>query len=513
MIPAAASPRILQPFERLLDALVDPARRERAMARLLVGYLAVWSLYGALAKSSQDIHFDMGEMVAWSREAGIGTPKHPPLAAWLVRAWFDVFPRADWAFYLFAMLVATAGLWIAWKIAGRYLDAEQRVVGVVLLTFVPFYNFHALKFNANTVLIPLWALTTWWFLRAFETRGAGWAALAGVAAAAAMLGKYWSVFLLAGLGIAALIDPRRGAYFRSPAPWITAAVGAIVLAPHGAWIVSHHFASFEYAFDSHPATLLSSVRSAIGFLAGVGGYIAVPVVLAALAARPNAAALADTLWPATPPRRLAAIAFAAPLLLAAVAAVVLRVQIVSLWAMCAVSLLPVVLLSSPLVAVRRRAAVSLLALSFAFPLLMVAAAPVIAIVIHHRGVPKFATHYRLLAQAIESAWRAQTGQPLRIVGSFSNVVNGVAFYLADAPSTLDIMSPEQTPWVDEARIARQGIALVCPASDGYCMHAIDERLRRSSAASAETFVTLARTYLGHTDTPVRYRIVIMPPRG
>ena len=181
---------------------------------LLVGYCALWSLYGALAKGSQDVHFDMGEMVAWSRDAGIGTPKHPPLAAWLVRAWFTIFPLADWAYYVFAMVITTFALWVAWRVSDRYLDAEKRVAGLLLLTFIPFFNFHALKFNANTVLIPLWALATWFFLRSFETRGALWAALAGAAAAAAMLGKYWSIFLLAGLGVAALADPRRGAVFQ-----------------------------------------------------------------------------------------------------------------------------------------------------------------------------------------------------------------------------------------------------------------------------------------------------------
>ncbi len=100
--------------------------------------------------------------------------------------------------------------------------------GIALLTLVPFYNFHALKFNANTVLIPFWAATTWWFLRSFETRRAGWAVLAGIGATAAMLGKYWSIFLIAGLGVAALSDSRRGAYFRSPAPWLTIAVGVVL---------------------------------------------------------------------------------------------------------------------------------------------------------------------------------------------------------------------------------------------------------------------------------------------
>src|SRR5436309_12365223 len=294
--------RALKPFERMFNALTGK-RRERNIVWLLIAYCAAWSLYGALAKGSQDIHFDMGEMVAWSRDAGIGTPKHPPLAAWLVGAWFKVFPLTDWSYYLFAMVLATFSLWVAWRVSEFYLDAEKRVAGVLLLTFIPFFNFHALKYNANTVLIPLWALTTWFFLRSYETRRAQWAVLAGAAAAAAMMGKYWSIFLLAGLGIAALADPRRAQYFRSPDPWVTIAVGAILFAPHVAWIVQHEFAPFTYAVAAHQSTLVSSALSGVGFLLGVAGYVAAPVLIALAVARPRVAAVADTIWPRTPERR------------------------------------------------------------------------------------------------------------------------------------------------------------------------------------------------------------------
>ncbi len=158
---AAAMNRLLQPFDRLLAALTDPARRERTMVLTLIVYCAIWSLYGVLAKGSRDLHFDMGEMFAWSREAGIGTPKHPPFAAWVVRVWFVLFPQADWAFYLLAMVLATFALWAAWRASEPYLDGEKRVVALALLTFIPFFNFHALKYNANTILVPLWAVTTW----------------------------------------------------------------------------------------------------------------------------------------------------------------------------------------------------------------------------------------------------------------------------------------------------------------------------------------------------------------
>jgi 4-amino-4-deoxy-L-arabinose transferase-like glycosyltransferase len=499
---------LLQPFERLLGTLTDPVRRERNIVWLLVGYCAVWSLYGALAKGSQDVHFDMGEMVAWSRDAGIGTPKHPPLAAWLVRAWFTVFPLADWAYYLFAMVLTTFALWVAWRVSDRTLDAEKRVAGLLLLTFIPFFNFHALKFNANTVLIPLWALTTWFFLRSFETRSVIWAAFAGAAAAAAMMGKYWSIFLLAGLGIAALADPRRAQYFRSAAPWVTVATGAILFAPHVAWIVAHDFAPFTYAVVAHQSTLASSALSGVGFLMGVAGYLAAPVAISAAITRPSLAGIADTLWPRTQERRFALIAFVAPLVLPTLAAVLFKVEIVSLWAMSAMTLLPVVMLSSPLITVPRRAAVWLLTAAVVFPILMVLASPFIALWIHRAGLPNYASHYRLLAAAVHGAWHETTNKPLRFVGSYTNIVNGVSFYLRDRPSTLDIVGPASTPWADETSVAREGIALVCPEPEPICIHFLNAR----AGNAKRMVVTLSRTYWGVANNPVRYVIAIVPPK-
>jgi|SRR5208282_3940880 len=497
-------------FERLFDALVDSARCERTMILVLAGYVATWSLYAAIAKSSQDIHPDMAEMVAWSREIGLGTPKHPPLAAWLVGAWFSVFPRQDWAYYLFAMIPPTAALWITWRISARYLPHDKRVVGIALLTLVPFYNFHALKFNANTVLTPFWAATTWWFLRSFETRRAGWAVLTGVGAAAAMLGKYWSVILLAGLGLAALTDPRRDAYFSSSAPYLTLAIGTILLTPHVDWLIAHHFVTFAYATEAHPAAALTAAWSALSFIGTSLCYVAAAIVLSLFAAQPSVTAIKDTLWPTELDRRILVIAFAAPFLLAACIALVLRIGIDSLWAISAMTLLPVVSLSSPLVTISRPAAVRLLALAIVFPLVMIAISPVVAIIVHRAGVTNDASHYRLIAQAVERAWHANTDKPLRIVGGYSSDVNGIAFYFGNPPSTFDIFSPAQTPWVDDELIRREGMAMVCPEQMNLCVPIMNGFAAYYHAAEAK-HVAVARRYFGTDDTPVRYEIVIIPP--
>ena len=498
-------------LDRLIAALTDPARRERTAVAVLAAYCGLWALYGAIAKGSQDVHFDMGEMVAWSRETVWGTPKHPPLGAWLVRAWFSVFPLADWSYYLFAMVVATVALWFAWRIARHYLEPEKRVVGLALLTLVPFFNFHALKYNANTVMLPLWAATTAVFLRSYETRSNVLAALAGLAAAAAMLGKYWSVVLLLGLGIAALADPRRAAYFRSPAPWITIAAGIIGLAPHVAWLYAHGFASFGYAMETHPGTLVESLSSGFSYVTGAVAYIAVPVLLAAIAARPTMAALRDVGWPQAPDRRLVVLAFVLPLALPIVLAVASHQVVTSLWAIASMTLMPVVLLSSPRIVLPPVATRRVVGFAIAFPFIALALSPAVAWVIHRQGVPNYATHYRGVAQAVEKTWAQTTDRPLRFVGSYNNLLYGVLFYLPREVAPLEIVNPPITPWVDEAQVARDGIALVCPVAENECMRALETRAARGFVGR-RTEVEITRRYFGDDDKPDRFVIVTVRPR-
>src|SRR5665811_567960 len=283
---------------RWRGVLIDPAGSERAVLASLAAYLLLWTIYGTIAKSSQGLHYDMTEVIAWSRDLSLGYLKHPPMAAGIVWAWFSVFPVAEWSYYLLAMLMPTIALWFAWRLSADYLDVEKRVVALALLTFIPFFNFHALKFNVNTVLMPVWAMTTFWFLRSYRTRSRVYAVLAGVGAAACMLGKYWSVFLLAGLVVAALIDQRRAVYFRSAAPWITVVVGLAVLGPHLVWLAQHDFAPFGYAVGIHgDKPFVATVTAALGYLAGSIGYVAIPVIVVLAAARPGRRTLADMIWP------------------------------------------------------------------------------------------------------------------------------------------------------------------------------------------------------------------------
>jgi 4-amino-4-deoxy-L-arabinose transferase-like glycosyltransferase len=490
---------------RLRATLIDPARRERGMLIALAVYTVLWALYGTIAKSSQGLHYDMAEQIAWSRDLAWGF-KHPPLAAALVWLWFHIFPLAEWSYYLLAMLMPASALWIVWRLSADYLDGEKRVVGVALLMLVPFFNFHALKYNVNTVLLPLWAATSFAFLRSYRRRGAGWAALAGLAAAAAMLGKYWSVFLLAGLVLAALIDKRRAAYFRSPAPWITVAVGLAALSPHLLWLARHHFEAFSYAVGVHADKSFSaSLSHALGYVAGAFAYVAVPLVIVAIMAWRGGVSLADLVWPAEQERRLAAAAFWAPLLLPAVAMPLADVEITPLWSMSAFTLLPVVLLSPPALAVREIDTRRILGLALALPLVALIAAPAVAVLAQRAGPPPASAQARLLAQEVERDWHAAIPQPLRFVGGNADLAYGVIAYAVEAPRALPDLPPPSA-----AELKRDGAAFVCFAEDSGCRNAAAAKAA-SIGPSRSIVAEITRNFFGFAGKPQRYAIWIVPP--
>lgn len=501
---------------RLRAALGDPLHGDRRMVLALVFYTLLWALYGVLAKAGQDVHPDMAEIVTWAREPALGYFKHPPLAAWLVAGWFRIFPVADWSYYLLAAAMPSLALWIVWRLSADYLDVEKRILGVALLTLTPFFGVIALKFNVNTVLLPLWAATAFAFLRAFERRSLLWAALAGLCAAGAMLGKYWSMFLIAGLVLAALMDRRRWSFLRSPVAWIIVIVGAAVLAPHIVWLVQNGYPPFRYVEAAHaPATLSASARSAVTYLLGSAGYVALPVVLVLLAARPDRATVHDMLWPqdlspGDRARRLAARAFWLPLLLPVFGAIAFSVEVTSLWSMSAFALLPVVLLSPPRLKLPRVAVDRILALAVLVPVLMTLAAPVIAIVIQRGGLPPDQTQGSLVAPWVEATWRSRVAAPLRIVGGDN--AYGTAFYLADKPTAFPDFNKTEAIWMDEARVTRDGMAMVCRVDNANCVAEARRRAAADPRGGTPVDVTVARALAGYSETPQRYRIWVLPPR-
>ena len=364
----------------VLDGMCDPERWRRSTALFACAYAAAWTLYGVIAKSSQDLNADMAKMVVWSRELALGYPKHPPFPALVIKLWFMIFPVADWAFVLLATATVAAGIYLATELGALWLDGEKRAATPFLLGIVPFYNFFALKFDQNSVLIPLWALAMWALLRSLAANGAWWAALAGVAAAAAMLTKYWSFFLLAAMTTVVLFDSRRAGYWRSKAPWITLGVFVVLVLPHGVWLVVENFPPLRWVGTRRSAHSIADFLGSLSeYCFGTLGYASLAILLVAFLIHPPVGALRDSWFSLEAKRRPATLLFWIPLLLPIAVALVTRTDLLSLWNEPALNLLPVMMLASPLVTVPANALKRLAAIITAFTLASIAVSPLLAL--------------------------------------------------------------------------------------------------------------------------------------
>jgi 4-amino-4-deoxy-L-arabinose transferase-like glycosyltransferase len=509
MTAAAERSGLAASAERVIGAWYD---HPRALAILTVLFVAAWTCFHIIAYAPIALHPDVVEMYAWSRHPSGGYYKHPPLGPWMVAAWFAVFPAADWAFHLFAMVNTAMGLAAAGLIARRYLGGDKQLVAVLLLLLTPFYQFHGQRFGASQILLATWPIATLCFLRAFETRTIAWSAAAGAAAALAMLGKYYSVYLIAAFVIAALAHPKRWEYLRSASPWVSALVGVIVLAPHLRWLYAAGPQTFDFAVSVHGNDpIIVVVKKALEYVPGSLAFVLVPLAVYALVVRPDRRLLAATFWPSDPDRRMLVLLLALTWLLPVLTLPLFGISITSVWSMPAWFLLPVVLLAPPEVAIARPAAVRVALAVAAVTLACLLAAPALAWYRHVGESKEARAYYPALSRELTQAWRRATGQPLTIVAGDMELTPAVTFYSPDHPDSIPGFDLANAPWITPERMAREGVAAVCRAEDRACYDGVMGRIRDSVTGVVHYQTT--SSFLGKPGAPARFVFVLAPPKN
>ena len=79
MSSTLSSRSLIGPIERAIDAWFDRERDGRAVAILLLVFVAAWTAFHVVSQASVDLHPDLLEVYAWGRHPSAGYYKHPPL--------------------------------------------------------------------------------------------------------------------------------------------------------------------------------------------------------------------------------------------------------------------------------------------------------------------------------------------------------------------------------------------------------------------------------------------------
>ncbi len=493
--PAALAGRLVDGGARLLSDYSEGV----VVAAVLAFFVAAWMLFWQISTATVDVHYDASEAIVWAQHFAFGY-KHPPLTGWLFALWFSVFPRQQWTMNLLTVTTSAAALAVSWRLFRDHLDRNRALLGLFALMLIPLYDIKAEVLNANTVMIPVWAAALLFYLRARRELGPLDGLFAGAFASLAMLGKYWAVFLFAGMALACLVGPGARRFWRSPTPYAMAIGGALVLAPHVWWMATQSGASVEFAESVvNRMPLVAALARSANYLVGSAAYIIGPLIFFA-ALRPSRAALADTAWPHEELRRQAWVLLLVPLLLPALVNLAIPYRLTAAWTSPNWALLPIVLYGSQALLIDARTTVRAGLFVLVATLAVLIAAPVIAAVRLTHGPDPYRPHFREVAEIGQNL----SGRPVALIWGSQGIVSGLPFYLPQAkPLMAGPLSAQ-----GRAAVSAQGLLIVCIGGDQGCEQTAKPFI---DAGAPSKTVTLTRSFLGFSSAPESFQITAVPP--
>ena len=208
-------------------------------------HLIIWTTIPSL--SNNNLPLDTIEALAWGSNLDWGFNKHPPLSAFVVEIFYQIFGSQDWAYYFLSQLFVVTAFFVIFKFSEDFFKNKiLSLVSVLLLEGIYFYNFTTPEFNVNVCQLPFWALTVYYFWKGINQKDITNWLLFGLFAACGILSKYLFIYLLFAIDIffIYLISKKK---FKSECLFSLISF-FVILAPHLIWLFDNNFITFSYAF-------------------------------------------------------------------------------------------------------------------------------------------------------------------------------------------------------------------------------------------------------------------------
>ncbi|MHB9154472.1 MAG: glycosyltransferase family 39 protein [Endomicrobiales bacterium] len=209
---------------------------------LFVTALTLWRSY--LAATLQ-LHPDEAYYWLWSRHLAAGYFDHAPLVAYFIKL-TTLFSGSELGVRFSGILTSVVISAVAWILSMQLFREEKAAAGSVILL-----NVYPLTLTGSIIITPdipsffFWALGIYVFWQIVRTGKAGYWYLFGVMFGLALLSKYTAVLLApAVLLFMLLTDERR--WFRTPYPYLSMLIAAVVFLPVVYWNFTHQWISFRF---------------------------------------------------------------------------------------------------------------------------------------------------------------------------------------------------------------------------------------------------------------------------
>jgi len=209
-------------------------------------HLIIWTTIPTF--TNQNLPLDTIEALAWGSNLDWGFNKHPPMSAFFVEIFYQIFGAQDWAYYLLSQICVIISFFVVFKFAEDFFENKAFcLLSVLLLEGIYFYNFTTPEFNVNVCLMPFWALTVLYLWKGFkDNKIIDWL-LVGLFAGFGFLSKYLFIYLGLAMDVFLIyMIYKKKIDFKclvSIIPFL------IVLFPHLIWLTENNYITITYGLD------------------------------------------------------------------------------------------------------------------------------------------------------------------------------------------------------------------------------------------------------------------------
>ena len=210
----------------------------------LLSHFAIWVLIPTI--SNDNLPLDTIEALAWGSNLDWGFNKHPPLSAFAVKVFYQIFGNQDWAYYFLSQLFVVSTFFIIFKFSEDFFKNKIHcLISILLLEGIFFYNFTTPEFNVNVCQLPFWALTVYYCWKGLKQNDITSWLLFGLFAGLGILSKYLFVYLLIALDVFFIyLIIKRKFNFKC---FVSLISFFIVLLPHLIWLIDNNYITVTYA--------------------------------------------------------------------------------------------------------------------------------------------------------------------------------------------------------------------------------------------------------------------------
>jgi len=208
-------------------------------------HLIIWTLVPSL--TNNNLPLDTIEALAWGSNLEWGFNKHPPMSAFLVEIFYQIFGAQDWAYYLLSQICVIISFFVVFKLAEDFFKNKFFcLLSVLLLEAIYYYNFTTPEFNVNVCLMPFWAFTVLYLWKGFKyNKIIDWLLL-GLFAGFGLLSKYLFIYLGLAMDIFILYMIYKKNFNINFKCFVSIIPFFIVLLPHLIWLTENDYITITY---------------------------------------------------------------------------------------------------------------------------------------------------------------------------------------------------------------------------------------------------------------------------